>query len=133
MFLGGEVTEKLIMEGKGLPMVGIMGDILDTMTIWGIQHSYEWYMDVLSELAFIANDGIERDNKEVISRCIEASIKAEIHQYYGIDSLIGYQLLTEWQWWFPEMYKRNLPFHEMVIVGEEFIRQRIASINYQSA
>jgi hypothetical protein len=106
---------------------------MDSMHWWGRNKSNQWFEDVIYILEQALDNNIKEDRKELVRAMILVQVRAEIHVYFAIDSVAAELLWIDWVVWFNGTYKDGpKSFHAMSLYRFEYVRWRIAQVNYHA-
>ena len=131
--LPNAVLLELISSERGVPLPPELSEIMDTMYWWGKKMSVQWYDDVVYMLGMALDNDIEEDRKVLVRAMISVQVKAEIHVYFAVDSIVVELLWIDWVFWFNATYKDGpKSFHGMILYSVDYVRWCIASVNHNN-
>jgi hypothetical protein len=127
-FSTGALLE-LISSGKAKPFPPELCGIMDSMYWWGKTKNHEWYEEAMF---YIGEEclHIECERKEMMRSLISFQVKVEIHEYFGVNSIVAELLWLNWISWFNATYKiAPQSFHGMARYSFEYVQWSIGQVN----
>ena len=126
------VIEELIIRGKAKPFTPELSEIMDGMHCWGRSRNIEWYKDAIVVLDYYLDN--EGTRKEIVSRLVEMEVDVEIHNYFGVGTVVASLLLANWQQWYDRTYSNggSISFKTTAMNSLRHIEWAIAQVNYHA-
>jgi hypothetical protein len=122
---------ELLSNEVALPLTPELSKIMDTMYWWGRNRDIYWFEAVVTMLADAVDADEEYDRKELFRAFISVQVRAEIHKYFPIDSVVAELLWLNWISWFNATYQMApQSFGAMSMYSFDYVSWTIAQVNY---